>query len=49
MLIEDTHLGYQDATRSFNGAYIVNYGIGWDVDAVEIAAQFRHAGRLARP
>ena len=34
MFVEDMHLNYADATRTFDDAYRVNFGTGLDVDAI---------------
>ena len=34
MIVEDMNLNYRDATRSIPAGYIVNFGTGYDVDAI---------------
>ena len=34
MIVEDLSLDYKDATRSIPSGYIVNFGTGYDVDAI---------------
>ena len=34
MIVEDLNLNYRDATRSIPAGYIVNFGTGYDVDAI---------------
>jgi len=34
MIVEDMHLGYQDANLNIDDAYRVNFGTGYDIDAV---------------
>ena len=34
MIVEDLDLNYRDATRSISNGYIVNFGTGYDVDAI---------------
>src|SRR5436305_3720935 len=34
MLVEDMHAGYHDATQDLTDAYRINFGTGFDIDAV---------------
>jgi OOP family OmpA-OmpF porin len=54
MMVEDMHLGYEDPTLNINDAYRVNFGTGYDIDAVagydfgffrlEGELSYKHAG-----
>src|SRR3954447_6211810 len=54
MIVEDMSLGYRDATRTIPAGYIINFGTGYDVDAIagydfgvvrlEGELSYKHAG-----
>src|SRR5437762_9526894 len=54
MIVEDMTLDYRDATRSIPAGYIINFGTGYDVDAIagydfgfvrlEGELSYKHAG-----
>src|SRR5687768_11754224 len=49
MIVEDLHGNYEDADESFGDAYVVNYDLGYDIDAIAgyDFGVFRLEGELA--